>query len=151
MLDLKKFTAETRLKYQGKVEALPEIIPYESYEYRVSDARDPFKPSTSLVKTIALKRESNGIQPNTLRNKEDLEKYELQNLIMVGVMNNNGQNWAIIRAPDNSIFRVKKGNYIGSNFGKILAISESKIDIKEIIKDGTGGWTERKNVLAISE
>jgi len=151
MSDLSQFTKETKLKYLGQIEALPAIVPYEGYHYQVEDKRDPFKPSVSLVKTIALKRASNGIRPNSIRNKEDLERYGLETLVMVGVMNNNGQNWAIIKAPDNSIFRVKKGNYMGENNGKILKISESKIDLKEIVKDGLGGWIERPNKLAISE
>jgi len=151
MSDLNQYALDTKQKYMGKVEALPEIIPYESYHYQVSEKRDPFKPSISLVKTIALKRTSNGIKPNTVRNKEDLEKYALETLVMVGIMNNNGQNWAIVKAPDSSIFRVKKGNYMGENNGKILKITESKIDLKEIVQDGLGGWIERPNKLAISE
>ena len=149
--DLNTFAADTKEKYLGKVEALPAITPYESYKYEVSTDRDPFKPSVSLVKSIALTRSSNGIKPNQIRNKEDLEKYALQTLIMVGVMNNNGQNWAIVKAPDSNIFRVKKGNYMGENNGKILKISESKIDLKEIISDGMNGWIERKNKITISE
>lgn len=151
MSDLTQFTVETRQKYLGQVEALPAITPYESYHYQVTDLRDPFKPTVSLVKTIELKRRSNGLKPNEVRNKEDLENYALESLVMVGIMNNNGQNWAIIKAPDNNIFRVKKGNYMGENNGKILKISESKISLKEIVKDGLGGWIERKNKLAISE
>lgn len=151
MNDLIQYTQETKQKYMGQVEALPAITPYESYRYQVSEKRDPFKPSISLVKTIALKRASNGIKPNAIRNKEDLEKYPLESLVMVGIMNNNGQNWAIVKAPDSSIFRVKKGNYMGENNGKILKITESKIDLKEIVSDGLGGWIERPNKLAISE
>ena len=148
--DLNQFVSDTKQKYLGKVEALPAIMPYESYHYQTSEKRDPFKPSVSLIKSIALTRASNGIKPNTVRNKEDLEKYALETLIMVGVMNNNGQNWAIVKAPDSNIFRVKKGNYMGENNGKILRISESQIDLKEIISDGMNGWIERKNKLAIS-
>jgi len=151
MNDLTPYTLETKQKYMGKVEALPAIIPYESYHYRVTEKRDPFKPSVSLVKSIALARSSSKIKPNAVRNKEDLEKYALETLVMVGIMNNNGQNWAIVKAPDSSIFRVKKGNYMGENNGKILKITESRIDLKEIVQDGLGGWIERPNKLAISE
>lgn len=150
MNDLNQFALETKQKYLGQVEALPAITPYESYHYQSSGKRDPFKASVSLVKTIALKAKSNGLKPR-VRNKEDLEKFALESLVMVGIMNNNGQNWAIVKAPDSSIFRVKRGNYMGENNGKILKISESKIDLKEIVPDGLGGWIERKNKLSISE
>ena len=149
--DLSTFVADVKEKYKGQVEALPVISPYESYRYNVSKARDPFRPSVSLVKEATLKRSSNGLKPNEVRNKEGLEKYALQSLVMVGIMNNNGQNWAIVKAPDNSIFRVRKGNYMGENNGKITRISESGIDLKEIVPDGRGGWTKRKNKLNLTE
>lgn len=149
--DLNAFVSDMKVKYKGQVEALPAISPYESYRYQLSKTRDPFKPSVSLVKEITLKRSSTGLRPNQTRNKEGLEKYALQSLIMVGVMNNDGQNWAIVKAPDNSIYRVRKGNYIGENNGKITRISESGIDLREIVADGSGGWNRRKNKLSLNQ
>jgi len=149
--DLNAYIIDTKAKYTGQVEPLPVISPYESYRYGVSKKRDPFRPSVSLVKEATLKRSSNGLKPNEVRNKEGLEKFSLQSLVMVGIMNNDGQNWAIIKAPDNSIFRVKKGNYMGESNGKIVRINESGIDLKEIVADGQGGWIERKNKLSLSE
>ena len=149
--DLNTFVADVKVKYKGQVEVLPVISPYESYRYNLAKARDPFRPSVSLVKEATMKRSSNGLKPNETRNKEGLEKYALQSLVMVGLMNNDGQNWAIVKAPDNSIFRVRKGNYIGENNGKITRISESGIDLKEIVADGRGGWIKRKNKLDLTE
>ena len=149
--DLNAFITEVKVKYKGQVEALPVISPYESYSYSVAQRRDPFHPSVSLVKGATLKRSSNGLKPNETRNKEGLERYSLESLLMVGIMNNNGHNWAIIEAPDGTIFRVTKGNYMGENNGKITRINESGIDIKEIVADGRGGWTARKNKISLSE
>ncbi len=149
--DLDTFVTDIKIKYKGQVEVLPVISPYESYYYGLSHSRDPFKPSVSLVKEATIKRSSSGLRPNEIRNKEGLEKYSLQSLVMVGLMNNNGQNWAIVKAPDNSIFRVRKGNYMGENNGKITRISESGINLKEIVPDGRGGWFKRKNKLTLTE
>ena len=149
--DLETFVAEIKTKYTGQVEALPVISPYESYSYHVAKKRDPFRPSVSLVKEATLKRSSNGLKPNEIRNKEELERYSLSSLVMVGIMNNNGQNWAIVKTPDNSVIRVRKGNYMGENHGKITRITESGIELKEIVPDGRGGWIERKNKLSLSE
>ena len=149
--DLNAFVAEVKVKYKGQVEVLPVISPYESYRYNVANQRDPFRPSVSLVKEATVKRSSSGLKPNEVRNKEGLEKYALQSLVMVGIMNNNGQNWAIVKAPDNSIFRVRKGNYMGENNGKITRISESGIDLDEIVADGRGGWVKRNNKLSLTE
>ena len=151
MSDLSTFIAETKAKYVGQVEALPIITPYENRHYQVANIRDPFKSPVSLVKSISRKKSSNSnVKPSALRNKEELEKFPLDSLSMVGIMNNNGQNWAIIKTPDNNIFRVRKGNYIGVNNGKILNITETQITLTEIVADGLGGWVERRNKVALS-
>lgn len=149
--DLKEFIEQVKVKYTGQVEALPIISPYDSYRYLVTRQRDPFRPSVALVKQVKIKRRTNGLRPNEVRNKEGLEKYDLQSLFMVGIMNNDGQNWAIVKAPDGTIFRVRKGNYIGENHGKILRITESGVELREIVPDGDGGWANRKNKLNLSE
>ena len=154
MSDLNQFVTETKSKYVGQVEALPIITPYESYSYNAQAKRDPFKPSVALIKTTTTKRQkksSSGLRPSDIRNKEELERFPLESLVMVGIMNNDGDNWAIVKAPDNNIYRVKRGNYMGENHGKILKITESRIDLKEIVADGMGGWIERKNKVTLSE
>ncbi len=152
MNDLVTFVAEIEAKHVSQVEALPIITPYETHRYQVANNRDPFKSTASLAKSISKKRSiRNGVHPSNVRNKEELEKYPLDSLVMAGVMNNDGKNWAIIKTPDNNIFRVHEGNYIGENNGKVLNISESKITINEIIADGFGGWAERRKNLALSQ
>jgi len=49
------------------------------------------------------------------------------------------------------VHRVKVGDYLGRNHGKILAIDESKIDVMEIVPDGEGGWLERPRSLSLKE
>lgn len=151
MDDLEQFVKETKLKFAGQVEPLPEVRPYESYEYATGEMRDPFRSSVSLVKSIAISRASNGLQPDAVRRKEELEQYELESLTMVGLLVNEGQNWAIVKAPGGTVFRVREGNYVGRNHGKILKISETKVELKELVADGLGGWIERPNVLGLKQ
>jgi len=151
MDDLQEYIKETKAKFKGKVEPLPAIIPYENYEYQVSEQRDPFVPSMSLVKTITLKRAYTGFKPNESRLREELESYALKALQMVGMMVKEGQEWAVIKAPDGTIYRVKKGSHIGERHGEIIDISETKIEIKEIVEDGLGGWIERPNTLVLTQ
>jgi type IV pilus assembly protein PilP len=40
---------------------------------------------------------------------------------------------------------------VGQNYGKIISINESEVDITEIVPDGLGGWMERQASLALSE
>jgi type IV pilus assembly protein PilP len=59
--------------------------------------------------------------------------------------------FALVRAPDNTLFRVKPGNYLGQNFGRIVTISESSVKLKEIVQDSAGNWEEKEQVLQLSE
>ena len=70
---------------------------------------------------------------------------------MVGTLERNGHAWALVRMSDSTIHRVKPGNYIGQNYGKITKITESEVDVTEIVPDGLGGWMERQATLALSE
>ncbi len=42
--DLEKFVAEAGKDMQGKVEPLPQVKPYDPFNYEAYDMPDPFKP-----------------------------------------------------------------------------------------------------------
>ena len=50
-----------------------------------------------------------------------------------------------------NLYRVRKGNYMGQNFGVILAIDEGQISLKELVQDGAGEWIERESALQLQE
>jgi len=52
-------------------------------------------------------------QPDMDRPKEALEEYPLDSLKMVGYLYRNKVGYAVIRATDGKLHRVKAGNYIG--------------------------------------
>ena len=59
--------------------------------------------------------------------------------------------WALVIARDGTLFRVHAGNYMGQNHGQITRIAEDRIELTEIVPDGTGGWQERQASVALSE
>jgi type IV pilus assembly protein PilP len=59
--------------------------------------------------------------------------------------------FALVRAPDNTLFRVRSGNYLGQNFGRIVSITEANIKLKEIVQDSAGNWEEKEQVLLLQE
>jgi type IV pilus assembly protein PilP len=92
-----------------------------------------------------------GIQPDLNRPREPLEGYPLENLRMVGTLAQNRAVYALIKTPDNNLFRVHKGNYLGQNFGLITTIDEASVQLKEIVQDGVGEWSERASTLQLQE
>lgn len=147
MNDLEQFVQDTKQKHSGFVKPLPEFEPYRSFAYDPEPLRDPFMVEQSIQQAIA---QGTGPRPDTTRRKEPLEAFPLDSLKMVGILEQHASMWALVRDPDGTIHRVKKGNYMGENDGNITNISESKIDIRELVKDGLGNWMAQKASLGLS-
>lgn len=148
MNDLRQYVEETKGKYQGSVEPLPQFEPYKSHEYAVSKLRPPF---TEPTVALSQQETADGPSPDTQRRKEPLEFFPLDALRMVGTLEQQGQAWGLIQDPEGTIHRIRPGNHAGQNFGEILRISEDKIDLLEIIPDGLGAWVEREVSLNLGE
>ena len=144
--DLRQFVKDSDNLPRGRIAPLPDVKPYEPFIYDAYDLVDPFKPrKIEPPKTAG----GGGIQPDLTRRKEPLEAYPLENLRMVGTLQQNKATFALVKSPDNNLFRVKLGSYMGQNFGLITEISESTIKLKEIIQDSGGDWTERISTMTL--
>jgi len=146
--DLRQFVQESENLPHGRVPPLPEVKPYEPFTYVAFDLVDPFKPrKIEPPKNSG----SSGLAPDLNRRREPLESYPLESLKMVGTLEQKKQIYALVKAPDNGLFRVRTGNYLGQNFGRISAISEASIKLKEITQDAGGNWEEKEQVMLLQE
>jgi type IV pilus assembly protein PilP len=69
---------------------------------------------------------------------------------MVGTLYIGDSMYGLIQTSDGLIHRVIPGNFMGQNDGRIIDITESEIDMVEIISDGIGGYIERDAAIALS-
>ncbi|HZZ92563.1 MAG TPA: pilus assembly protein PilP [Usitatibacter sp.] len=147
MDDLKRFVRESDKGLPRRIDPLPAVKPFEPFTYEGFDLPDPFKP-----RKLATAREGSGggIAPDLNRRKEPLESFPLEQLKMVGTLSQGKDTYALVRA-DKTLYRVKKGNYMGQNFGLITDVSDNEIKLKEIVQDSGGDWTERQSVLPLLE
>ena len=146
--DLRDFVKNSGSDMRGKIEPPPEVKPYEYFAYsNDTNLPDPFKPRKPE------KRSGGGgiNQPDLDRPKEALEEFPLESLRMVAYLYKNKVGYAVIRATDGKLHRVKAGNYIGMNFGQIKEVAETGITIKEMVQDSVGDWTERVSTLQLLE
>ena len=162
MRDLEKQVSKIMSKPGGRLEPLPEIKPYEAYVYESGklEARNPFKRFYVVEQSLAIE-ESEGPVDDGLteemrneiqnRNREELEGFELDSIKMVGTLQSEVNHWGIVIDPGGVVHRVKTGNYIGLNIGKITSIEEEQIEVREIIKDNSGRYGERKALLPLTE
>ena len=148
--DLVAYVQKTKAKKARPIPPLPEIKPYENFVYEENDRRDPFAPFIEEIRSEQV--QGDGLTPDINRKKEALEDFPLDSLKYVGTLEKKGIVWALISAPDNTVYRVQVGNHIGSNYGEILNITENEIALKEIIPNGaTGGWMDRSTSISLSE
>ena len=150
MQDLEQFVASEKTKPGGRVEPLPPVKPYFSHEYESYNERSPFFPDDSLV-SVESPNLGSGISPDAQRNREFLEEFPLDTLRMVGTLSSGGQFYGLIQTSDGLVHRVRNGNYMGQNHGKVNTINDSEIVLTEIISDGLGGFIERPASVALSE
>jgi type IV pilus assembly protein PilP len=164
--DLRSYVAEVKTRPGSPIEDLPPIAPYVVYTYPcdgVVACTDPFEPffleppnpcATPDAPGCGPVAKGDGPSPDFDRNREELESFPLDSLRMRGTLEKGDQFWAILSDGPGAnaiIHRVQVGNYIGQNHGKIIEITEDKIEVLEIIPDGRGGWEERNAELALAE
>ena len=147
--DLQTFMDEARSRPAGKIEPLPRFEPYEAFTYSSASLRSPFQPPIRIDLTQR-QRGSQDIKPDEDRVKQFLEGFNIESFEMVGTLSNNNGMQALIKGAG-SVHRVKVGDYLGRNYGRITGIQDNRVDVVEIVPDGEGGWLERPRTLSLPE
>ncbi len=148
MSDLDEYVAQQKAKPAAPIAPIPEVKPYLRYMYPGHD-KDPF--DTAMLAPSAVPVVDNGIKVDTSRVPEFLEGFPLDSLKMVGTVYKDKTLWALIKIPDGAVQSVKPGNYMGQNYGKVISIKESQIDLKETVSNGLGGFKERETSIVLNQ
>ncbi len=146
--DLDIFFKTVREQPGGTIEPLPEFAAYEPFAYGAMGLRSPFEAPLRVRPRI------NGpggkeVKPDLTRPKQYLEQFNLIDLKMVGTLNRPGEFFGLVTEPSGGVHRVRIGDFLGQNYGRITGVSPGTIDLTEIVSDGIGGWQERNRVLAL--
>lgn len=149
--DVRAWMEETKRQTPVKVAKIAEPKTFVPFAYGGKDSMDPYDPAKLAVALAKLQAKTGaGLKPDMDRPREPLESVPLDTLRMVGTLQKVGSSQALLQS-DKSVFQVKVGNYIGQNFGRITGISESGVDLKEIVQDASGEWIERPARLELQE
>mgnify|MGYP006427253833 CR=1 FL=1 len=153
--DLDEFMEEARNQPQGRIEPLPEFEAYEAFSYSASGQRSPFTPPADVVLDDEDDEEdevSSDISPDENRPKEPLERYSIGDLTMVGTIQRAGEGslYALIRDNQGGIHRVTVGDHMGQNYGRVQRVSEMRIELREIVSDGSSGWVRRPRTVTLA-
>jgi type IV pilus assembly protein PilP len=143
--DLRAQVEEIKAQRGAPLDPPPVLRTFESFVYQAQSLRDPFAPSTTTE--VA----DSGVRPDINRPREPLESFPLDALDMVGTIGTGPAMVALIKDPSGLIHQVRVGNHMGQNFGRILAISETGVELVELVPNGTGGWLERQSAIALDD
>ncbi len=149
--DLKQFVDGVMSQPRGVIEPLPVFEPYEAFSYSATGLRSPFDLPVNLDSVTKDVAPTSDVKPDLNRSKEQLEQYSFGSLSMVGTIKRESNHlWALVSVPDSGIHKIKEGYYMGQNHGKVVRISQQRIDIIEIVPNGVGGWIERPRSLVLA-
>ena len=148
MADLQSFVNEVKSRPGAEVEPVPTFEPYEGFIYGAASQRSPFEVPL-VIDAEGSGQLAQDVEPDFERIREPLEGHSLSELSMVGMLTREGVYEALIEDAFGEIHRVEIGNYLGRNYGRIENISETQVNLIEIVPSGTGGWVERPQTLTL--
>jgi type IV pilus assembly protein PilP len=139
-----------RQKPRGKVEPPPEFNPMPTFTYAAHQLRSPFSPPVTADQQML--NTGKKVEPDLNRPQEYLERFNLEALRLRGTLQKPaGPLYALVEDSNGGVQRVRVGNYLGKNQGKIVDITPTQVSIVEIVPDGRDGWVERPRSLTLSE
>lgn len=148
--EVQQWVAKEKAKKGQALQPPPVIKTFETFEYtlKAPDDRDPF--NVPLDKSEEEEKTA-GPRPDKNRTPEPLEAFPLDGLKMVGTLGAASAPEGLLKDPEGVIRRVKPGNYVGQNYGRITAINENEVQLVELVANDTGGWVERQTSIALSD
>ncbi|AMO57875.1 pilus assembly protein PilP [Endozoicomonas montiporae] len=144
--DLDQYMKEMRARPTGKIEPLPEFKPYEAFAYRAAGMRSPFE--LPVVLKANLQQLNKNVKPDLNRDKDYLEQFDIESISLVGSISNEDGLWGLVRSSE-GVHRVKVGDYMGRNHGRIDYIDERELRVLEIVPAGEDFWIERPRSLVL--
>ena len=156
--ELRDWVSTVKAKPPGRIKPMPEVKEYKPHDYQSAHLKSPFselEPELESQLQALVDGCDESIRPDSSRRKEDLERYSLDSMEMVGVVNNNTKQWGLVRMTagpaQNNVFHVKVGNYLGINHGQIMKIDEQQIEITTLVPDSKGCWEQRTVYMALAQ
>ena len=129
---------------QKKIPELPEdlnvedLLKPDAYTYEPAGKRDPFRSLT----------ESRDWE---ITKKVGLERFDISELKLTGIVVGVLGRFAMIEAPDLLTYFVSVDGSIGMNNGKVVRVDDSSIVVEEAYTDDFGNSAIRQVILALEE
>lgn len=151
--DLAQWMAQQRASVRPKVLDIQPPAAYQPQPYEGASGPTPFSEER-LIRMLRSDAASGAlsrlIESEMRRHREPLEDFPLDAIAMVGLLEMGGRRVALVRA-NGLLYQVATGHYLGQNYGRVTAISDHHITLREIVQDAAGEWVERTATLQLQE
>ncbi|WP_338073185.1 pilus assembly protein PilP [Halochromatium salexigens] len=156
--ELASYAERVMARSPRSLDPTPVIRQVDRFVYRAGDRRDPFvmddqaaEHAAEQAVKVAQESRPSGLSPDPLRPKEPLEDYPLAALRMVGTLEQYGTRWALITSPEGTLHRVREGQHLGRNNGRITRIEPTELMLTEVVEKQPGQWARRRASLALNQ
>jgi type IV pilus assembly protein PilP len=147
--DLRAYIDEVKARPGGRIDQLRPPEPAPTHAYEPGARRSPFTPDAPQRR---MSNDPNAVDgPDQNRPREFLEQFPLDTLRMVGTLADRRASFGLVQTTDGLVHRVAVGNHMGQNYGRIVSITDSEIQLVEIISDGLGGYLERPAAIGLTD
>ena len=145
---IEQFIAKTHTNAKAKVKPLAAPYIFVAESFVMTSKRVPFlRPRPELL--LAKQANSSCWQPLNDHQPTQLETFPLEQLSMKGAIGHQRQLWGLIYTPKGELVKIKPGQFVGLNRGKVIKVSDKLIEIEETLPDGKGCWLTRSAKLAL--
>ena len=125
----------------AKPSPLPPKKEKRHYVYNPTGKRDPFRPFIAMQTPVKPSSQKIPLTP--------LQKYDLSQLKLVAILVGKKGARAMVEDSEGKGYIIKKGTYIGRNYGKVKAILKDRVIIEEKYKDYLGNVKAKEIVLRL--
>lgn len=109
------------------------------YVYDPAGRRDPFEPLTAVK----------GPLPGPEAALTPLQKYDVGQFRLIGVIVGKGEPTAMVTAPDNKSYLLKRGVKIGRNDGTVTKVTSDAVVVLETYTDFSGEVKKGEQVIQL--
>lgn len=116
--------------------------------YRADTDHTPFGRIQTIAPPNASESQTVRARPKQRGGVQALEDFPLESIQMVGTISRDGRHHALLRA-NGIVYIARIGDYVGKDFGMIRRISDSELELEELLPAAEGRWTNREAILTL--
>lgn len=117
------------------------------YSYDPSNRREPFK---TLIAEELPEVEDVIATPDPTLPKTELQKFDINQLQLTGIILGSLGEYARLTAPDGKAYTIKVGTLVGKYEGKVVSIADNVVLVKEIVRYESGKIEEVETPLYLN-